>query len=609
MYCPNCGSKYDSPVKFCGTCGYAFEEEYQIQPVTKVSEKRKKKGIYILSGLIILIAAVIAIFLGMQGKKEKEYKGYLSAAEKYIKELDYEQAEASYLQAIKIAPKEKEPYVKLAKLYMEQGEEEKAEEIIKEAEKAGAKGDKKVHEEEENLEQDLEERKDVIDYRWVVEPTIDADDIYYVADYNSYGEYWGDESINNNYKQMMSEYAVIKNGNTLGLIDYNGIMKGDMDYKKIFSFEGTYNMERITPQWSNEFGMEWDYYLLVDDEIVAELGIGDMATPAFYYCGGLHEIHENEEWINNPSDPQNAIPVKKSDVIYVEDGNYRNYEWWGNLSGKYGIYFQGEMKTDFMYEQCGSESDGLLAVCKDGKWGYVNSEGTEIIPIEYDASWTQFKGEQNFMYKGIEEYCYSASDGYVVLCKNGMWELRDVTGKLAIPTGEFEEICPVYEGKCWVKQDGKWGVIRLSDSYLATEEEITEKAVTENTVEQSVLGEATDIAEWERELQHTEEKSKELEEKLENAMTQDLLNQYSRELYVLWDDEINVLWKHLKSMLSESEMENLTKIQREWIKEKESKVEEAGKEWEGGSGQPMAENMVAWEMTEERVYELVEYLR
>ena len=43
--------------------------------------------------------------------------------------------------------------------------------------------------------------------------------------------------------------------------------------------------------------------------------------------------------------------------------------------------------TDFIYEECGSESDGLLAVMQDGKWGYVNTEGEVVIPIEYDGSW------------------------------------------------------------------------------------------------------------------------------------------------------------------------------------------------------------------------------
>lgn len=35
--------------------------------------------------------------------------------------------------------------------------------------------------------------------------------------------------------------------------------------------------------------------------------------------------------------------------------------------------------------------------------------------------------------------------------------------KTAIPAGEFEEIRPPYRGKCWVKKNGKWGVIELQE--------------------------------------------------------------------------------------------------------------------------------------------------
>ena len=35
--------------------------------------------------------------------------------------------------------------------------------------------------------------------------------------------------------------------------------------------------------------------------------------------------------------------------------------------------------------------------------------------------------------------------------------------EVVISAGVFEEIRPVHDGKCWVKKDGKWGVIRLKE--------------------------------------------------------------------------------------------------------------------------------------------------
>ena len=61
------------------------------------------------------------------------------------------------------------------------------------------------------------------------------------------------------------------------------------------------------------------------------------------------------------------------------------YGYW--LQGMYAVYNDGVLTTDFIYEECGSESDGVLAAKKDGKWGYITADGTEVIPFEYDSSW------------------------------------------------------------------------------------------------------------------------------------------------------------------------------------------------------------------------------
>ena len=83
------------------------------------------------------------------------------------------------------------------------------------------------------------------------------------------------------------------------------------------------------------------------------------------------------------------------------------------------------------------------------------------------------------------------------------------------------------------------------------------------------------------------------------------MNELSAKLYKLWDDELNSIWKRL----DEDTKAELLDEEGAWIKEKESKIEEAGKDWEGGSGQPLAENTEGADLTRARVYELAEYLR
>jgi len=84
------------------------------------------------------------------------------------------------------------------------------------------------------------------------------------------------------------------------------------------------------------------------------------------------------------------------------------------------------------------------------------------------------------------------------------------------------------------------------------------------------------------------------------------MNEFAKELYDTWDHALNTLWKELKETLPEDEFAKLLEEQRAWITEKERAVEEAGKEYEGGSIYPLIVNMKAAEITEERVYELYE---
>jgi len=106
------------------------------------------------------------------------------------------------------------------------------------------------------------------------------------------------------------------------------------------------------------------------------------------------------------------------------------------------------------------------------------------------------------------------------------------------------------------------------------------------------------------------ERSDIIKNSLENdALTQIDMNIKSQELYELWDETLNYLWDKLKNSLPEEEFAKIQDEQRVWIAEKEKIVEEAGKEFEGGSIYPLVVNSVAAKITEGRVYELYEYLK
>lgn len=112
------------------------------------------------------------------------------------------------------------------------------------------------------------------------------------------------------------------------------------------------------------------------------------------------------------------------------------------------------------------------------------------------------------------------------------------------------------------------------------------------------------------ELASVEEQAVELEDKIQKeALTQMELNTLTGELYKLWDTELNQIWSELKNTLDEDTMEKLTEEERNWISSKDEEVQEAGAQYEGGSMQAMVENEKAAELTKDRVYELIKYLK
>ena len=174
------------------------------------------------------------------------------------------------------------------------------------------------------------------------------------------------------------------------------------------------------------------------------------------------------------------------------------------------------------------------------------------------------------------------------------------------------------------KTEKNEGSEKPEDEITADVEEDTETAsdvTSDSDVEKTpVSGESTDngteavdISEVrsrvDEELKHIEEQEAILEENLQNATSQMEMNQISYEIYQLWDDELNAVWKTLKEVLESSKMEELTVEQREWITYKENEIKAAGLEFEGGSMQSAIESSEGTELTKERVYELVEYLK
>lgn len=136
MFCKKCGKEIRENTKFCPRCGNPVNvvETKDCENPKPGAGKKNKRLFAIITGVVIIVAVGGAAFVSLKDQKvKKQYSACVDVGNKYLEELDYEKAEASYLKAIKINPKEKESYMKLADIYMAQDEQDKATEILKQA--------------------------------------------------------------------------------------------------------------------------------------------------------------------------------------------------------------------------------------------------------------------------------------------------------------------------------------------------------------------------------------------------------------------------------------------------------------------------------------------
>ncbi len=129
------------------------------------------------------------------------------------------------------------------------------------------------------------------------------------------------------------------------------------------------------------------------------------------------------------------------------------------VSEKYALldFTTGKLITDFVYEDYSNVGfvEGVLAVKKDGKWGYINEQGTALTAFEYD---TCVISDDN-RWSSIR--MYASTNGYIVVRQGDKWGLIDNKGNTVVEP-IYDDISQVNDkGQFWAKSGGKWSVEQL----------------------------------------------------------------------------------------------------------------------------------------------------
>ena len=108
---------------------------------------------------------------------------------------------------------------------------------------------------------------------------------------------------------------------------------------------------------------------------------------------------------------------------------------------------KGKFLTEFIYNNISRNSDeGLFYATKNGKHGYIDIRGNEIIPFIYEC-------------------CNAFSEGLTAVKLDEKWGMVDFLNNTVIPF-DYDDITICYNNIIAAQKDGKWGLINKQNEIL-----------------------------------------------------------------------------------------------------------------------------------------------
>ena len=338
-------------------------------------------------------------------------------------------------------------------------------------------------------------------YEWVLSPNIEAENIIAPdgAQVNTEGV------INNAYMRV----AIIKRDGLYGFIDYNGVIMVKPEYTDYYiGYDGMMTLSKVTGEATEYCAIDASGYIT---HVSADRTIKDRY---FFYDDAKKQCFY-QNYKDKFAKPYNGKKLVAVQGINATDNGNDKYNV-KILEEKFALCHEGELLTDFDYDDAyipiykGTGSTGI-ALCKDGKWGYVNGKGEQVIDFICDAIPQASLASNLLVSEGFHPYLFSGD--YVAVSVNSRFGYYNKKGEVVVTPGEFEQARPVLNGLAWVRKDGKWGVVQIGEideSLVITT--TTTTTTTKATTSKYTGTWTTTTSETEKETEKKTKKTKKTEE-------------------------------------------------------------------------------------------------
>lgn len=315
-------------------------------------------------------------------------------------------------------------------------------------------------------------------YRWLIEPTINADNII---------SFDGSQVDPNNEKNTAyANYSVIRQNGKYGIIDYSGNMVVPAEYDDYYTcWCGEVTLFNII----NEKNDEYEYCSIdSSNQVVYYAAEHHDSSPKYYWNSNEEKIYvkDADEEQGEEYTGKKAVVVCEADVKKSDNGFYDISPVCEPL---YGLAKKDKLILDMQYTDFYApayKGAGLTCIAfenDEGKWGYVGSDGKTIIDFKCDGDMSAYCGKVIDDEMAVHPYLFT--DDYLPVSIDSSYGYYDIDGNCIVKPGEFDQARPAHNGKAWVMKSGKWGVIAFGDAPV--EEDSSEEETTTTTTTTSYI--------------------------------------------------------------------------------------------------------------------------
>lgn len=290
------------------------------------------------------------------------------------------------------------------------------------------------------------------------------------------------------YPFETDEFTFVKKGDFWGGIDINGNIVLPFEYKDVELFYNDCfysNVFRL--KHNGKFGYidaYGDVFIPFQYDYIEAYDIGFEVLVCLNGRYGVYNVNDGEVIPPIYATPESAWDAFRNidhpeECEYNIKGERRVYD---SVTGGY-VWIPHIYEFDFL-QSCTHgffNSDGLLAVCINNKYGIINKQLEEVVPIRYDSigffrdgvadvrihnrtGYINKKGEMRVKDGDQEawiptkyEWGDDFQDGYAAVMLNHKWGFINRGGAEVIPLIYDEVLVPGFcNGKATVLLDGKW---------------------------------------------------------------------------------------------------------------------------------------------------------